>query len=92
MKKKAYIIITLIFILGLFIGGCSTISTNAKEKSSKRVETYYIGEAISGGYDVYTIVDDKTGVNYLVLTRWNTGGEIAICPRYNADGSLYVSE
>ena len=51
-----------------------------------------IGESISGGYDVYTIVDDKTGVNYLMITRWNASNEVSICPRYNADGSLYLSK
>lgn len=31
-------------------------------------------------------VDKQTGVNYIIY-----GGK-CVCPRYNADGSLYVSE
>lgn len=33
-------------------------------------------------------VDEETGVEY-VLTYWGYGG--GICPRYNADGTLYTS-
>lgn len=39
--------------------------------------------------DFYYIVDEETGVNYVVLSDTYKGG---ICPRYNRDGSLYVSK
>ena len=42
--------------------------------------------------DFYYIVDKETGVNYVVF--WNSsvvGCPSGICPRYNKDGSLYVS-
>lgn len=35
-------------------------------------------------------VDKETGVNYIVYLDHRTGS--GICPRYNADGTLYVSE
>lgn len=40
---------------------------------------------------VYTgvIVDSKTGVNYIVV---DNDKSIDICPRYNSDGTLYVSK
>lgn len=38
---------------------------------------------------VYLYIDDETGVEYLVFKTINEGG---ICPRFNADGSLRVSE
>lgn len=38
--------------------------------------------------DFYYIVDEETGVNYVVLSDTYKGG---ICPRYNRDGSLYTS-
>lgn len=36
--------------------------------------------------DLY--VDSETGVQYFVMNTSNAG---AICPRYDADGNLYVS-
>lgn len=39
--------------------------------------------------DFYYIVDEETGVNYVVLFDIYKGG---ICPRYNRDGSLYVTK
>lgn len=35
-------------------------------------------------------VDSETGVNYIIFQHYSTGN-IAACPRYNADGSLYVT-
>lgn len=39
--------------------------------------------------NITVIVDDETGVEYIVFGGYNRGG---ICPRYNADGTLRVSE
>ena len=45
----------------------------------------------SENMDVFTnigiIVDEETGVEYVVYNGYNRGG---ICPRYNADGTLRV--
>lgn len=41
------------------------------------------------------VVDEETGVNYIVITGWegrNGASCVSICPRYNADGTLYVTE
>ena len=37
--------------------------------------------------EVYVYVDKETGVNYIIFDDVYKGG---ICPRYNADGSLYI--
>ena len=44
----------------------------------------------AGHGDYYYVVDKATGVNYVVFEDYanRCGG---ICPRYNRDGSLYVS-
>lgn len=45
------------------------------------------------GSDFYYFVDKETGVNYVVF--WNSrviGCPSGICPRYNKDGSLYISK
>lgn len=39
--------------------------------------------------DFYYIVDKETGVNYVVFSEVYKAG---ICPRYNRDGSLYISK
>jgi hypothetical protein len=41
----------------------------------------------SGCYSIY--VDEDTGVNYIFYKSGYGGG---LSPRYNADGTLYVSE
>ena len=37
--------------------------------------------------NISVIVDEETGVEYVVFNGYNRGG---ICPRYNADGTLRV--
>lgn len=39
--------------------------------------------------DTYYVQDPKTGVYYVIYSSAYQGG---ICPRYNADGSLYTGE
>jgi len=39
--------------------------------------------------DVYYMQDPETGVNYVIYSGTRKGG---ICPRYNADGTLYTGE
>ena len=42
--------------------------------------------------DFYYFVDKETGVNYVVFMDGSLiGCPSGICPRYNRDGSLYVS-
>ena len=36
-----------------------------------------------------TVVDYSTGVNYII---YDNTGRAGMCPRYNADGTLYVTE
>ena len=41
-------------------------------------------------YDASYMIDEETGVNYIVI-RVSNGG-LCIIPRYNPDGSLYVED
>ena len=36
-------------------------------------------------------IDEETGVNYLIFRVAYTS-EISVCPRYNADGTLYTGK
>lgn len=46
------------------------------------------------GLNTYVLVDEVTGVNYIVCKYYNYGssntGGVAMAPRLNADGSIYV--
>ena len=41
-------------------------------------------------YKTFVVIDDATGVNYVVVS--STSLDVAITPRLNADGSLYVNK
>lgn len=89
--KKLYIVITL--ILGVFIGGI--LSTEVLATQNNTIKIWFQNQ--NGSYSTLNIVDEKTGVNYIVVCdyrmTYSTPSEgIAMCPRYNADGSLYVSK
>lgn len=61
-------------VLALGLAGCAN-KENETTSPTKRTK------------NVYVYVDKETGVNYMVFISSYKGG---ICPRYNADGSLYV--
>ena len=86
MKK---IILTICLISAFFLGACSTTVANAEQNHPLKI--WYQNK--NGSYHTLCVVDDYTGVNYVVVSTERGNGEysIAITPRLNADGSLYVS-
>lgn len=84
MKQFKLIFICVIFIILImcFSTGCINKSLNetftANDNNTLKICT---------GYDFSVFVDPDTGINYLVNT-WDG----AFNERYNADGTLYVSE
>lgn len=74
MSKLAKAITVIICCMALIFG------VGCADNETNNIETAYPLDASS----IYVYVDKETGVNYLLHT---SGG---ICPRYNADGSLYV--
>lgn len=46
-------------------------------------------DTTGSSYEEHYYVDEETGVNYLWI---NSSAGVAITPRYNADGSLYVTK
>lgn len=49
----------------------------------------------NGSFSTLCVVDEDTGVNYVVVSRYNGmrgANSIAICPRYNTDGTLYTGD
>ena len=85
--KRAVVVAAL--FLAFLLGACS--STVASAEQTNPIKIWFQNE--NGAYNTLCVVDDDTGVNYVVVSmnRANTDYTIAITPRLNADGTLYVS-
>jgi len=89
MKKRFYLLFTFMFIFGIIVGGCSTMASNAKQDYPLKI--YLQNE--NGSMSTYNVVDEDTGVNYIVVSHdLYQQPTVTMCPRYNADGSLYVEK
>ena len=94
-------LVAVIVIMVIALGGCGINSaitspapfidstaeefTGMKRLGEQRETQLYDGHSAT----FYEYEDTVTGVHYLIFMR--TDG-IAMCPRYNADGTLYVSD
>ena len=86
MKKIKGIIFAAGFVsCGFILGVCGT-SVEAKQDKPLK-----IWKENDNGY-TYQLVDDKTGVNYIVVTVGDAENGIAIIPRLNHNGTLYTSK
>lgn len=86
MKRIAIILMCLVCLL---IGTCIPILADASQDHPLKIW----GQNENGRYQTLAVVDERTGVNYVVVGfDVYHGGGVAICPRYNADGSLYVTD
>lgn len=87
--KKIVIVASLIFVF--FLGACMPMSAIAEQ--TRPLKIWMQNE--NGSYQTLCIVDEDTGVNYVVVGRGYTGRfecAVAITPRLNTDGSLYVTD
>lgn len=65
---------------------CASAGCIAEEEESYQV-SYLFDDY------VYAYVDEESGVEYLVYYYdWASGMGVAMCPRYNADGTLKINE
>ena len=84
MKKFA---IALMLVVTFLLGSCSAGMANAEQTWPLKVWA----QNENGYMKTWCIVDEDTGVNYIAIgARFGDSG-VAITPRLNADGSLYVS-
>lgn len=86
--RKMLIIVALMF--AFLLGTFCTVKVGAAQDSSIKIWP----ENENGPYRTLCVVDEETGVNYIVTAieaygRWYG---IALTPRYNSDGSLYTSK
>lgn len=91
MKKKVRngLIYSVFLLSGLILGACATTTYAEQERPLK---IWFENE--NGKMQTYSLVDENTGVNYIVVSGelYQKGIGTAITPRLNADGTLYVSE
>lgn len=86
--RKMFIIFALMF--AFLLGACCTVEVEVAQDNPIKIWP----ENENGPYRTICVVDEETGVNYIATSieaygRWYG---IAITPRLNADGSLYVNE
>ena len=87
MKKFFIILSCVIFFM---LGACATTEVSAEQTNP--IKIWFQNE--NGKYSTLNVIDEETGVHYIVVSAESIYGDynksIAITPRYNADGSLYV--
>ena len=86
LKRSMFVIALVAMFL---LGACSTAVVSADQTNPLKI--WFQNE--NGVYRTLLLVDDATGVNYIVVATddVNGGDAPAITPRLNADGSLYVT-
>ena len=88
-KLSIFIILCILLISTVCISGCVSTSQSSTTEIPTLVEDRNI--YTHDGICVY--LNPQTGVNYLVYSVQVSNGAMGgICPRYNANGTLYVSE
>ena len=85
--KKLMIVITI--FISFSLGACSTVTVSAEQTWPLKIWKHNDNDP----FHTLCVVDDNTGVNYVVVSTERGNGEysIAITPRLNADGTLYTS-
>lgn len=87
MKKK-YLSLIIGITIGFLVGCGSTVLA----EQNNPLKIWF--ENSNGKMETYCLVDDITGVNYIVVSGelYQKGIGTAITPRLNSDGSLYTGE
>lgn len=86
MKKIGIILCCLTMFI---LGACAVTTVSAEQTWPLKIWA----QNENGSFETLCVVDEDTGVNYVVVSRYNSSrgaNSIAICPRYNADGTLYT--
>lgn len=90
MKHLSRVFVVLLLIIAFLMGACSVGTVKAEQ--NRPIKIWYQNE--NGQYKTLCVVDETTGVNYIVVAATSMYGDktttVAITPRLNADGSLYV--
>lgn len=84
--KKIFIIIGMMFMF--ILGACAATTVFAEQTWPLKIWK----QNENGYFTTLCLVDENTGVNYIVVSGQNYSNTptIAITPRLNADGTLYT--
>lgn len=83
--KKIMCVICIISVF--FLGACSATVVNAEQSNPLKIWKHND----NGRYSTLCVVDENTGVNYVVVAN-NYNYDVAITPRLNTDGTLYITK
>lgn len=86
--RKAFLLLML--VSGFILGACSTTVAIAEQNYPIKIWA----QNSNGKYETLCVVDEETGVNYIVISGelFQKGIGLGVTPRLNSDGSLYISE
>lgn len=86
--KKIFIIIGMMFMF--ILGACAATTVSAEQTWPLKIWK----QNENGYFTTLCLVDENTGVNYIVVSGQNYSNTptIAITPRLNADGTLYTGD
>ena len=88
-KLKIFVIASVFMIVGFVMCACgNTVIAD----QTRPLKIWFENE--NGKMETYCLVDENTGVNYIVVSGelYQKGIGTAITPRLNTDGSLYTSK
>lgn len=87
---KRIVCIVLCAVMALMLIGCGAKAEAAGQEAPIKIW----GQNTNGAYHTAVVVDDETGVNYVVVSTscYSNAIPIAITPRLNADGTLYTGD
>ena len=85
--RKAFLLLMLVF--GFILGACAATAASAEQNYPIKIWA----QNSNGKYETLCVVDEETGVNYIVISGelYQKGIGLGVTPRLNSDGSLYVS-
>lgn len=86
--RKAFLLLML--VTGFILGACSTTVARAEQNYPIKIWA----QNSNGKYETLCVVDEETGVNYIVISGelYQKGIGLGVTPRLKSDGSLYISE
>lgn len=89
MRKRLMSILCLVTMF--LLGACASPIIESAAEQMHPIKIWKHNE--NGKYETLCVVDEATGVNYIVVSGelYQKSVGIAITPRLNADGSLYTS-
>ena len=90
--KIKILLVTFVLMIGYVLGSC----TNSQSYSEQNYPVKIWKQNTNGQYSTYVIVDEDTGVNYIVVGVQYSNGHsvesVSITPRLNSDGGLYITK